>query len=199
MVLKKREKFLVGAVLLIGLVMGFDQFLIYPKKKTAALLQAQLQETDEKIAAVTTGLANLQVLRKRVEEKKRLKDLFSRKISDRRQIDLLLEQLARESREKRMDLMQLTLKKVSAPRSTEGQEKEKGGEFVKVEIDALMTASYGQIAAILEGLQSLPIFQEVERIEIQRKEEIYPRLEIQLKKNLYIAPTSAGKSREKEG
>ena len=187
MVLKTREKVFIGVAVLVGVVMGFDQFLIQPKKKEAAALQKQVQEYNEKLASVTTSLAQLNPIRKRVEEKRKEKDAFSGRISDDRQLGLLLDQLGKESQMKQMDLIHLKINDETAGSSAEDKSKPNAGSFKKVILDSGLQAGYGAIGPYLDNIQSLPIFLEVEKVDIRRKEESFPKLEVTVQQVLYIA------------
>jgi len=187
MVLKTREKVFIGVAVLVGVVMGFDQFLIQPKKKEAAALQKQVQEYNEKLASVTTSLAQLNPIRKRVEEKRKEKDAFSGRISDDRQLGLLLDQLGKESQMKQMDLIHLKINDETAGISAEDKSKPNAGSFKKVILDSGLQAGYGAIGPYLDNIQSLPIFLEVEKVDIRRKEESFPKLEVTVQQVLYIA------------
>ena len=100
MVLKTREKIMIGVAVLVGVVMGFDQFLTQPKKKEAMALQKQVQESNEKLASVTGSLVGLNQIKKRVEEKRKEKEALSGRIPDDRQLGIVLDQLGKESQTK---------------------------------------------------------------------------------------------------
>jgi Tfp pilus assembly protein PilO len=187
MVLKTREKVFIGVAVLVGVVMGFDQFVTQPKKKEAAALQKQVQEYNEKLASVTTSLTGLNPIRKRVEEKRKEKESMTGRISDDRQLGLLLDQLGKESQQKQMDLIQLNINDETAGISAEDKSKPKSGAFKKVILETGLKAGYGTIGPYLDIIQSLPIFMEVEKVDIQRKEESFPKLEINVQQVLYIA------------
>jgi Tfp pilus assembly protein PilO len=190
MVLKTREKFFIGAAVLIGVVMGFDQLVTTPQKKEAAAIQKQVQEANEKIASVTVSLAGLSPVRKRVEEKRKEKETFFGRITDERQLEFLLDQLGKESRTKQIELIQLGIKEEASGSQTEDKDRPRAGAFKKVSIDVELTAGYGMIGPCLDSIQSLPIFLEVEQVSISRKEESFPKLQVTLKKSLYVSPSA---------
>ena len=84
---------MIGAAVLIGVVMGFDQLLTQPKKKEALTLQKQIQEFNEKLASVTVSVSGLNQLKKRVEEKRKEKETLTGRIPDDRQLGMILDLL----------------------------------------------------------------------------------------------------------
>jgi hypothetical protein len=194
MVLKTREKIMIGAAILIGVVMGFDQFLTQPKKKEALALQKQVQESNEKLAAVTGSLVGFNQIKKRVEEKRKEREVLSGKIPDDRQLEIVLDQLGKESQTKKIDLIQLNINDQPA----EDKGGPKSGSYKKVFLDVELTASFETIGPSLENIISLPIFSEIEKIDVRRKEEIFPKLQVTIQQALYIS-SSPQKESSREG
>ncbi len=190
MALKKREKIFLGAAVLVGVVMGFDQFVTQPQKKEAEVLRKQVQEYNDKLAAVSVSMAGFNAIKKRVEEKRKQKDLSAGRVSDARQLDLLLDHMGKESQMKKIDLVQLTINDSVTGTPAEAKEKSRVDSIKKVVLDVGLLAEYGTIGSYLESLQSLPIFLEIEKVDILRKEESFPKLEITLQQILFIAPSS---------
>jgi hypothetical protein len=191
MILKTREKILVGVAVLAGVVMGFDTFYAQPKNKELAALRAQVQESNDKLTAITTSMAGLQVIKKRVEEKKMERDFVSGRISDARQLGLLFDYMGKESQRKQIDLMQLTINYAPSGGPAEEKGKPLSGSFKKVDLEVGLLAGYGTIGPYLDGIQSLPIFLEVEKVDIRRKEGIFPKLQISLQQSLYMSKTTS--------
>jgi hypothetical protein len=187
MVLKTREKVFVGVALLVGLAMIFDTFITRPKEKKVAVLKAQVQEYNEKLSTLTTSMTGLQRVKKRVEEKRKAKELFSGRITDVKQIDLFLEQVGKESQKKHIDLVQLTIN-YSQP-GAQGTEKEKASpeSIKKVTMDVELLAGFGAIGSYLDGLQLLPIFLEVEKVDISQKEGSASKLQVSIQQSLYLS------------
>ncbi len=190
MALKNREKILLGAAVLVGVVMGFDQFVTQPQKKEAEVLRKQVQEYNDKLASVSVSLAGFNAIKKRVEEKRKQKDLSAGRVSDARQLDLLLDHMGKEGQMKKIDLVQLTINDSVTGTPAEAKEKSRVDSIKKVVLDVGLLAEYGTIGSYLESLQSLPIFLEIEKVDILRKEESFPKLEITLQQTLFIAPSS---------
>jgi|GEM_PF-3235591 Tfp pilus assembly protein PilO len=198
MALRFREKVLLGLAVLIGLVMGFDQFVTYPKKKENRALEKEVHEATERITTATASLVNLQAVRKRVEEKRRAMGVLSGRIADERQLDLLLEQWGKESRLRNIRLVRVDFKE--APPDTT-QKTETGSAkkaFKKMEAQVEWLAEYGSIGPGLGDVFSLPLLMELEEVDITRKDEHFPRLEVILKKNLFLQKP-ARKGSEKSG
>ena len=198
MVLKTREKIMIGVAVLVGVVMGFDQFLTQPKKKEAKALQNQVQESNEKLAAVTSSLVGLNQIKKRVEEKRKEKEAFSGRVPDDRQLGIVLDQLGKESHTKQIDLIQLNFNDQIAGNPAEEKGGAQSGSFKKVVLDIEMNATFKNIGPSLENILSLPIFSEVEKVDIKRKEEIFPKLQVTVQQALYIS-SSQKKAIQGEG
>jgi len=186
MTLKPREKILVGVAVLVGVVMGFDQFVTTPKKKELASLQTQIQEYNEKLGTMTASLSMLNAVKKRVEDKKREKGLSSGKVADDRQLGLLLDQMGKESQRKQIDLTQLSINDDPTNLTNERKEGSKSSSFKKVVLEVGVLAGYETLGPYFEGLQSLPIFLDFERIDISRKEDTFPKLQVTIQEGLYI-------------
>jgi hypothetical protein len=187
MVLKTREKIMIGAAVLIGLVMGFDQFFTQPKKKEAMALQKQIQELNEKVALSTGSLVGFNQAKKRVEEKRKEKEALTGRIPDDRQLGIVLDQLGKESQTKQVDLVQLNITDQSAGTSAESKSGSRPGSYKKIALDVELAAPYGTIGPYLENLISLPIFSEIEKVDIRRKEESFPKLQVMIQQALYIS------------
>jgi Tfp pilus assembly protein PilO len=178
---------MIGAAVLIGVVMGFDQFLTQPKKKEAAALQKQVQELNEKLASVTVSLAGFNSIKKRVEEKRKEREAMTGRIPDDRQLGILLDQLGKESQQKQTDLIRLTINDQPTGKPTEEKDKAKPGSFKKVILDVELNTSFGIIGPYLENLIALPIFSEIEKVDIHRKEDLFPKLQVTIQQTLYIS------------
>jgi Tfp pilus assembly protein PilO len=189
MALKSREKIMIGVAVLIGVVMGFDQFLTQPKKKEALTLQKQIQEFNEKLASVTVSVSGLNQLKKRVEEKRKEKEALAGRIPDDRQLNMILDRLGKESQAKKIDLIQMNFSEKAAGDPKEGKGGLRPGSFRKVTLDVDLASEFGAIGPCLESLSSLPIFLEIEKVDIRRKEEIFPKLLVTIQQNLYISST----------
>jgi hypothetical protein len=187
MALKSREKIMIGAALLIGVVLGFDQFLTQPKKKEAAALQKQVQEFNEKLASVTVSLSGINQTKIRVEEKRKEKEALTGRIPDDRQLGMVLDWLGIESQTKKIELIQMNF----SEKTEGGPKEEKGGPrqglFKKVILDVDLASDFGAIGPCLENLSSLPIFLEIEKVDIRRKEEIFPKLLVTIQQTLHIS------------
>ncbi|MEW6186287.1 MAG: type 4a pilus biogenesis protein PilO [Thermodesulfobacteriota bacterium] len=199
MSLKTREKYFISAAVLIAVVMGFDQFVTTPKKKEAVSLQKQVQEANEKIGSVTASLSGLIPARKRMEEKKREVGSLAGRIPDERQLDILLDQLSREGQAKTIELLHLNIKEEPLFEAAEGQKRSPGGILKKMALEMGLSAAYGRIGDCLDSIQALPIFLELEQVDISRKGDSFPKLEITLKQNLYISPPGRRGSQEDKG
>jgi hypothetical protein len=187
MVLKAREKILIGAAVLIGVVMGFDQFLTQPKKKEVKALQKQVQEYNETLASVMVSLAGLNPIKKRVEGKRKEKESLSGRIYDDRQLGLILDQLGKESQQKQMDLIQLNINEETAAGPVEDKNMPKAGSFKKVILEVGLQAGYGAIGPYLESVQALPIFMQIDKVDIRRKEDSFPKLQVTVQQVLYVS------------
>jgi hypothetical protein len=187
MVLKTREKIMIGVAVLIGVVMGFDQFFTQPKKKEAMALQKQIQELNEKVAIASGSLGGINQAKKRVEEKRKEKEALTGRIPDDRQLGIVLDQLGKESQTKQIELIQLNINDLPAGSPAESKGGSKPGTYKKIAVDVELAVPYGTIGPCLENLISLPIFSEIEKVDIRRKEESFPKLQVMIQQALYIS------------
>jgi len=187
MVLKPREKWLAGIAILVGIVMGFDQFVTLPKKKELTNLQKQMEEYNQKLATVTASLGGLKIIQKRVEEKRREKALVANKVADERQVGLLLDHIGKEGQKQQVNLTQLTISEESSGPAAEKKEGAKSKPIKKLVFEVGLLTGYDSIGPFLDSLQGLPIFSDFERIEINRKDESFPKLQLIIAEDLYIS------------
>jgi len=190
---------MVGVAVLVGVVMGFDQFVAYPKKKEVKELQRQMEEYNQKLGTVTASLGGLKIIKKRVEEKRKEKAEAANKVADERQLGLLLEHIGKEGQKQQVSLTQLTINdEISGPQG-EKKEAPKSKPIKKVVLEVGLLSGYEAIGPFLDSIQSLPIFSDFERIEINRKDELFPKLQITFAEDLYMATQGAKKEGEKVG
>ena len=185
-----------GIALLVGLGMGFDQFMTLPKKKELASLEKELQVVNEKFSAAGVSMANLNLVRKRVEGKRKELERASGKISDDRQLELVLNQTGKETQTRKMDLLQLKINEAAA--ANPAKEKNKEDSIKKIVLEVGLSAEFQAIGPYLEGLQNLPVFMEIEKLDILRKQEGFPKLEVNLQQNIYISPKISGKGQNQK-
>lgn len=188
-VLKPREKIFLAAAILIGLAMVFDTFITRPKDRELAALRAQVLESDEKLMMLSTSMTGFQAIKKRVEEKRKQKEFFAGRIADFRQIDLFLDQIGQESQRKQIGLTQLTINYPHSENLPTEKGKPSSGNFGRVVLEVGLMAGYEAIGPYLDSLQALPIFLEVEKVDISRKEGVFPKLQVTIQQSLYWSKT----------
>jgi Tfp pilus assembly protein PilO len=199
MVLKTREKIMIGVALLVGVVMGFDQFLTTPKKKEVLALRKQVQESNERLAAVSGSLVGLNQIRKRVQEKRKEKEILSGRTPDDRQLGIVMDQLGKESGTKQVDLIQMHVNDQAAGGPAEDKGVPNPGSFKKVVLDVEVAAGFETIGPFLDNMQSLPIFLEIEKVEIRRKEDLFPKLQVTVQQTLYVSTSPKQEFQNREG
>jgi hypothetical protein len=197
MVLKRREKIMVGVAVLVGVVMGFDQFIAYPKKKEVKEMQKQIEEYNQKLGTVTASLGGLKIIKKRVEEKRKEKVEAANKVADESQLELLLEHIGKEGQKQQISLTQLTINDETTGTQGEKKEAPKSKPIKKVVLEVGLISGYDAIGSFLDSIQKLPIFSDFGRIEINRKDELSPKLQITFAEDLYMASPGARKEGEK--
>jgi hypothetical protein len=197
MVLKRREKIMVGVAVLVGVVMGFDQFIAYPKKKEVKEMQKQIEEYNQKLGTVTASLGGLKIIKKRVEEKRKEKAEAANKVADESQLGLLLEHIGKEGQKQQISLTQLTINDETTGTQGEKKEAPKSKPIKKVVLEVGLISGYDAIGPFLDSIQKLPIFSDFGRIEINRKDELFPKLQITFAEDLYMASQGARKEGEK--
>jgi Tfp pilus assembly protein PilO len=197
MVLKRREKIMVGVAVLVGVVMGFDQFVAYPKKKEVKELQKQMEEYNQKLGTVTASLGSLKIIKKRVEEKRKEKAEAANKVPDERQLGILLEHIGKEGQKQQISLSQLTINDETSGAQGEKKEAPKSKPVKKVILEVGLLSGYDAIGPFLNSIQNLPIFSDFERIEVNRKDELLPKLQITFAEDLYMTGQGAKKEGEK--
>jgi hypothetical protein len=191
MVLKTREKIMVTLAAAVVLYFAVDFLLLVPMQKGIKSKQAQLKVLQEKMTAATGVIPELAVLRTRVEEKRRFLDSAKGKVVGKDQIRLFLDQLAAESARLKLEINSLTIgregemgksEKPAAPQSAGNKAAGlEGSKFKKVMTDLNLSGSYEGVMSYLAGVEKLPLFMEMDQVQIQGNRDGLPKVQLSIR------------------
>jgi Tfp pilus assembly protein PilO len=191
MVLKTREKIMLALAAAVVLYFAVDFLVLGPMQKGIKAKQAQLKELQEKMTAATGTIPELHVLRTRVEEKKRFLDSAKGKVVGKDQLRLFLDQLAAESARLKLEINSLTIgregelgksEKSAAPQAASGKGAgPEGSKFKKVMTDLNLSGSYEGVMVYLAEVEKLPLFMEMDQVQIQGNKEGVPKVQLSIR------------------
>ena len=191
MVLKTREKIMVALAAAVVLYFAVNFLVLGPLQKGVKAKQAQLKELQEKMTAATGTIPELSVLRTRVDEKKRFLDSAKEKVVGKEQLRVFLDQLAAESARLKLEINSLTIgregelgksEKPAAPQTagSKGVGPE-GSKFKRVMADLNLSGSYEGVMVYLAEVEKLPLFMEIDQVQIQGNKEGMPKVQLSIR------------------
>jgi Tfp pilus assembly protein PilO len=188
MVLKSREKIMVALAAAVVLYFAVDFLVLGPMQKGIKVKRAQLKELEEKMTASTGIIPELSALRTRVEEKKRFLDSAKEKVVGKDQLRVFLDQLAAESARLKLEINSLTIgregemgksEKPAAPQPAGSKAAgPEGAKFKKIMTDLNLSGSYEGVLIYLAEVEKLPLFMEMDQVQIQGNKEGVPKVQL---------------------
>lgn len=189
--LKTREKVLLVGAAAVVLFFLVDFLLLRPMGKEIQAKQARLKELEEKMTATVNTIPELKNLRTRVEEKKRFLESAKDKVVGQDQIRVFLDQLASESSRLKLEILALSIGQENelpdgksgktAPPAEKKEEGVKTSKFKKVMANLNLTGSYESVREYLHQVERLPLFMELDQIQLQGNKEGLPRVQLNLR------------------
>ncbi|MBI5586390.1 MAG: hypothetical protein HY892_21470 [Deltaproteobacteria bacterium] len=186
--LKTREKVMLAAAAAIVLYFLADFLLLRPMGQEVLARQARLKELEEKMASTVNTIPELNRLRNRVEEKSRFLTSAKDKAVGQEQIRVFLDQLASESSRLKLEILALSFGKKneltegkSGKAGTSPGKKDEGDlspKYKKVQAQVNLTGSYESVREYLYRVERLPLFMEVDEVQIQGNKEGLPKVQL---------------------
>ncbi|MCU0579866.1 MAG: type II secretion system protein M [Desulfobacterota bacterium] len=186
--IKKREKIMLAAAVVVVLYFAADFLFIRPLDKQIKERREHLKQVEEKMAAAVNTIPELNSLRLRVKEKIDFLSGAKDKITGREQIRIFLNQLAQESNRLKLEIKAMSFSpegetaggKAGKPAAPE--EKKEGADpgvrFKKVTASVNLTGPYEGVREYLAKMEQLPLFMELDHIQIQGDKDGLPRVQL---------------------
>ncbi|MCX8118572.1 MAG: hypothetical protein N3G78_11640 [Desulfobacterota bacterium] len=186
MALKRREKILLLGLSIAVAIFLFDRIFDTPANRKISALRGEIQSAEAKLSelallAKEAETAEAELL-KREEELERL----SARTHRGEEFRTFLKHLARESDPFQMKVISITPfeEKIALPE--EKKETPSSSRLRKVTVQLVLHATFSKIESYLKGVEELPFPVHVERLQIERAEEVQPLLKVTLALKMYI-------------
>ena len=177
--LSNREKVMVGTATAVVAIMCFYAFLYAPLQKHTLRLKVEIEAMDLDIDRIKEATSNLSKLEEQVASEQKRMALIKMTISGEEQLIGLLRQLAGESHRLAMDVISLGSGKEwdSSP-----------GElyYRRLPVEINIQCRYEDLIGYLERLQELPGLVTIDEFHIERGEEIFPKLQVELSLSTFV-------------
>lgn len=193
--LKTREKIMLGAAAAVVLYFAIDFLAFRPMEKEIKARQAKLKVIEEKMNAAVNTIPELQTLRTRVQEKNRLLEISRGKVVGQEQIRVFLKQLASESSRLKLEITSVSISPegdlpVPQPGAGAPEEKKEGAgkvtKFKQISAQVNLTGPYEGVRDYLLEVQQLPLFMEVDQIQVQAAKEKLPLVQLSFRPTFYL-------------
>jgi Tfp pilus assembly protein PilO len=182
MVLKSREKILIVLAVIAIAVWAFDHFYYTPQSRKIKALKDELKATDlksDESLLVTKGVETLEAEVLRQEEA--LKRLSERTLRGE-EFRTFLRQLAKESDSPQMKFISM------APQEEKSSlaEGKKESQYKRVTVQMVLHSTYAKLGNYLKGIDELPFLINVDKIQIEKVEEVQPLLKVTMGLSMYV-------------
>ncbi|HHT9127067.1 MAG TPA: type 4a pilus biogenesis protein PilO [Candidatus Brocadiia bacterium] len=185
MKLKRREKILIyiGAMVIVS--WGLFHYLYTPKLKEAKRLKQEIALVEQSIQTNLEIIQNSKLLEMEIEQlQKELASLRSI-MGGGRQIFQVLEQLGREPSKTDIKLVSIMPKAEEIKLGSPGAIGPSQAVYTKLSIDMRLECQFKALGPYLECLETLPMLIAIDKVQIDRKDEIYPNLAVNLVVDTY--------------
>lgn len=165
-------------------IWGFDRFYYVPQKKKIMELKAEIAAVDSRLAqglALRQGIATVEKEIARLE--KELQS-YQERLPRGEEIRAFLKQLAKDSDQLPMKIISLAPHEEGP--SPESEKKEKPAQYKRVTVRMTLQTTYSALEKFLRNVEHLPFLISVDHLKIERKEEIYPYLQITLEMKVQV-------------
>lgn len=185
MKLRQREKVLIyiGAVVIVS--WGLYNYIYTPKLNEAKRLKQEISLVEQSIQTNLEIIRNSKLLEAEIEQlQKELASLRSI-MGGGRQIFQVMEQLGKEPCKSNIKLVSIIPKAEESKVGSPGVTGTSQAVYTKLSIDMRLECRYNALGQYLESLEALPMLIAVDKVVIERKDEIYPNLAVNLIVNTY--------------
>jgi len=175
------------------LYFAVDFLLLSPMHKEIKRSRNVLNELEEKLSSMATSLHSSRQIKEDIVEKERFLQAAKGRMAGQEQVRYFLNQLALESRRLKIEILFLRIgpgipimdhKKGKGEAAEE--KKEGSPTFTKVSIDVALLGTYSAMKDYLRGLEALPLFMEMEQVNIAVQKEGSPLVQMNIRPGFLV-------------
>ncbi len=176
----KKEKIMIGTAVSAVVFMSFYMFFYQPKKKELLRLQEEIKTVDLEIERIIRAIPGLRKLEKEVAREQKSISLVKKIQSGEKPVQKLLRQLAKEASRLDMDVISLGL----------GEELESPHEkspYKRLTMVMNIQCPYRYLGSYLKRISDLPGLVTVDKLEIVRDNQIFPKVKVKLALSTFVS------------
>jgi Tfp pilus assembly protein PilO len=185
--LSVREQVAVATATLVVVVWIFFSFVYSPNKQEIDTLRREIEAGQQNLTTMEATLTDVDRLEAEVLKEKQNLAVLKNKLSGEKRIIQILKQLSQETRRLNINLLSLSSEGDQGPRDSRKQPVTRG--YQKQVITVTIECPYRVLSSYLKRLGELPFYVEVQDIVIERRDESFPDLLVDLTFATYV-PTS---------
>ena len=185
MVLRSREKILLVFVFIAIAIWAFDQFYYTPQSREISKLKDEVKVAELKLKEsllLTEGVKTTEAELARME--KELKWLSERTLKGE-EFRAFLKHLAKETESLKMKIITLTPYE-EKPSLPEGKKGASALGYRKITVVMILHSTYAKLATYLKQIEKLPFLVNVDNLQIEKSEEVFPFLKVTMGLTIYI-------------
>ena len=185
MALNSRQKLCLMFLAIAIAIWAFDRFYYTPQKANISRLRAQVQMADRKLRESVIFATSVERLEAEVS---RLEGEFQglrERTLEGEEFRTFLKHLARQSDRLQMKIVSLVPQEAKIAASKEKREAATF-HYKKVSVHMVLHSTYGGLGTYLKRVEELPFLITVDRLQIEREEEIFPLLKATVGLGIYI-------------
>ena len=185
MVLRSREKILLVFVSIAIAIWAFDQFYYTPRSREISRLKDEVKMAELKLKQsllLTEGVKTTEAELARME--KELKWLSERTLKGE-EFRAFLKHLAKETDPLQMKIITLTPHE-EKPSLPEGKKGASALGYRKITVVMILHSTYAKLATYLKQIEKLPFLVNVDNLQIEKSEEVFPFLKVTMGLSIYI-------------
>jgi len=185
MVLKSREKILLVFVVIAMAIWAFDRYYYTPQSRKILSFKGEIQAADQKMEQfllLTKGVETVETEVARLEGE--IKALTGRTLKGE-EFRTFLRHLARESHALQMKIISITPQEemLSLPKE---RKEPLTFQYRKVNVQMVLHSNYTKLGDYLRDIEKFPFLINVDRLEIERNEDILPLVKVTLGLSMYM-------------
>lgn len=184
MALKRREKILLALGILAVSFFIFDLLYYTPRSRRIKSLEGEIKTAEQRLKEFTSLTKEIDVIDadiKKLEEEHRL---INEKILKEDKFKVFLKHLSRQTDSTSMKIISIkpSLEEITIDKGKTAF----NGMLKKFNVNMVLHSTFYKLQNYLREIEKLPLLVHLDEIQIEREEEIYPLLRVNLNINLYF-------------
>jgi Tfp pilus assembly protein PilO len=191
MKLKSREKMLLIFACIAVAILLFDRVYYFQRSRRISALKEEIRSIETQLHEWNLYSKGLEEVRAEVERLEKELQSRNEKILRGEEFRAFLKHLARESDPSQMRILSITPIEENPSPQEEGK-KEPSPPYRKVNVKMVFQSTYPKLRSYLKGIEELPFMVRLQSLQVERREEESPLLNVKMSLNLLVT------SKEKE-